>query len=153
MRILKKPIFLPDKMVEVGSRVNGWQQRAVTGAVSLLCQPTSDLLNPFPDKETKKYSVMKTIVKVIVGTCVGVSVRMYTQKLAGKLFNKGLINIPQNITDNIEPQKFIDNAAMLFGVIGCFFTNFMFDMPLTKKGMNWCMKKFKLNEGGDNQKT
>ena len=153
MRILRKPIFIPDKMVEAGSKVNGWQQRAVTGAVSLLCQPTIDLLNPFPDKETKKYSIMKTIVKVIVGTSVGVCVRMGTQKLARKLFNKGIPGL-QHVSDgNVQNKQFIDNAAMLFGVIACFFTNFMFDMPLTKKGMNWCTKKFKLNEGGDNQKT
>ena len=144
MRILRKPIFIPDKMVEAGSKVNGWQQRAVTGAVSLLCQPTIDLLNPF---------IMKTIVKVIVGTSVGVCVRMGTQKLARKLFNKGIPGL-QHVSDgNVQNKQFIDNAAMLFGVIACFFTNFMFDMPLTKKGMNWCIKKFKLNEGGDNQKT
>lgn len=146
IQIFKKPIFIADKIVEKGSQVNGWQQRAVTGTVSLLCQPTIDLLNPFPDKETKKYSTLKTIVKVIVGTSVGVSVRMGTQKLAKYLVETGKMKIAEDFNTQLSDQQFTDNIAMLFGVIGCCFTNFLFDMPLTKKGMNWCVKKFKLNK-------
>ena len=149
MNIFRKPIFIPDQIIEKGSQVNGWQQRAVTGIVSLLSQPTIDLLNPFPDKETKKYSILKTIVKVVVGTSVGVFVRMKSQKLATFLVKTGKMAISDKRNSNIYNKQFIDNLAMLFGVIACCFTNFLLDMPLTKKGMNWCVKKFKLKQVGD----
>ena len=150
IQIFKKPIFIADKIVEKGSQVNGWQQRAVIGAVSLVCQPTIDLLNPFTDKETKKYSILKTVVKVIVGTSVGVLVRKNIQNLSTYLVDKRIMYIAEEYSNKISNKQFADNIAMLFGVIACSFTNFLLDMPLTQKGLNWGIKRFKLNKKEEN---
>lgn len=141
------PIFVPSKIVTKLSNLSGWEQRGLTGCVAIITQPTIDALNPWIDSKTRNYSVAKTTTKALVGMTVGVTVRYLTEKISKILVENNILKIvKKNGISEITNKQFIKNLGIFFGVLACVFTNFIFDMPMTKAGINWCVKKFKLDK-------
>lgn len=139
------PLFFPEKMVVLP---NAWQQRAITGAVALASQPVIEACNPFIDKKTKKFSIVKTISKCLVGASVGVAVRYGSQKAVKYLVKNKIID-PLKHLESFNKEQFINNFTMVASTTACFFTNFLLDMPLTKKLMNSLTKKLHLSKSED----
>ena len=72
-------------------------QRFTLGATGIVSQPALDYSNPWVDKDTRKYSAIKTAIKIFVGTITGVLSRYGGQKMGEWLVNTGKMEVPQSI--------------------------------------------------------
>lgn len=124
--------------------IDGFKQRAALGTAALLFQPAIDYANPMADEKTRKFSVLKTVVKAVVGTVTGLLIRK-----AGSKYIEHLLNNPQKLfakmkdsklKDSIkeimksaeQKKKFSDNLGTALGLIGVAIGDFTFDMPIAR---------------------
>jgi hypothetical protein len=130
-----------------GSKIAGHHQRLFLGITAILSQPFIDYFNPLVDKDTRKHSTIRTVVKIIVGTAVGVAVRKLCIVASKPLLEKGIIKpLTKGVLENNEKlQQYANQLGTFMGVIVSLFTNFAIDMPFTKMGYDWLRKKFDTN--------
>ena len=100
------------------NKINGWQNRAIYGAVALISQPYFDYKNPSVDKTTQKYSLVKTLIKIGVGAGVGIAFRVPFQKIGENLYKKGGFNSQKSALKNIDEQRFKSCVGNVFAIIG-----------------------------------
>jgi len=143
-----RPIVLNQKMTNLlrncATKIAGPENRLILGVTALATQPFIDYYNKNVDKETRKYSVCKTIAKIVVGTTMGVIVRSRAIKYSANLIRH--IDITKKIPDalrNPETRKILQNTiGDILGLGICVFSNFLIDAPLTKTGTNILVSKF-----------
>lgn len=127
-------------------------QRATLGVTALCTQPFIDLHNKHIKEEDRSVVVAKTIAKIVIGATVGVCLRHYSIKAVQnytKSVNTGKysqILLPKAIVEKIKIESAekiesqLDNyrkgLGTFIGVMGCLFTNFAVDAPLTKIATN-----------------
>lgn len=167
--------YFPKKPFCWFNNFDGLKQRASLGVAALAFQPAIDYFNPMTDEKTRKFSVLKTIVKVVVGTISGLLVRGAVIKLINKSipdiskFTKGsdgfkkaeekLKKFTNNIKDaklretvnNIfkdsdKKKKFTDNLATVVGLIAVGIGDFTVDMPIAKAAIQITADAFGMTE-------
>lgn len=176
-KAVKEPFKMPfNKTYSWMSSANGVHQRLVLGVASIATQPFIDYYNPKADEKTRKYSVLKTVVKIVVGTTVGCLVRKGAIELTNSLvkdskkFTSGIKN--PEAKKNIEKwlafkkdasgkvlkdekgkdiptdkrKQFVGNLGTIFGIIGVVAADLAIDMPVAKFLIEKSAKKFKLEE-------
>ncbi len=124
------------------SRINGWQNRAVYGVSALLSQPFFDYYNPSVDKDTRKFSLNKTLIKIIVGTSVGLVSRVPFQKLGEHLFEKGYFG-KKVLSENLDTARFKSCVGNVFSIIGAIAAMFSVDIVISNYLMSYFNKKIK----------
>jgi len=124
------------------SRINGWQNRAVYGVSALLSQPFFDYYNPSVDKDTRKFSLNKTLIKIIVGTSVGLASRVPFQKLGEHLFEKGYFG-KKVLSENLDKARFKSCVGNVFSIIGAIAAMFSVDIVISNYLMSYFNKKIK----------
>lgn len=127
--------------------MSGTKQRAALGVAALVFQPAIDYANPMADEKTRKFSVLKTVVKAVVGTLTGIAIRGSIMRLTEKqLANPAKFlskikspelkqKMQKILADKDESKKFIANIGTVFGLIGVAVGDFTFDMPLARWGI------------------
>lgn len=123
------------------STINGWQNRTVYGVSALLAQPFFDYKNPSVDKETRKYSLTKTLIKIIVGTSVGLLSRVPFQKLGENLYEKGLFKSENFALEKIDKARFKSCVGNVFSIIGAVLAMFSIDIIISNFLMSYFNKK------------
>ncbi len=145
-----------DLITQIGKRFSSPEQRALQGAVALGIQPAMDYNNKDADDNTRAISTARTIGKIVAGTLVGVLVRkgsINLIKYASKDLNaneianlKGIQKLKVLFTPKLseisDELKIGDSKAIyenytktmgtILATIAMLFTNFLFDVPLTK---------------------
>ena len=133
----------------LATKIAGPENRLILGVSALASQPFIDYYNKNVDKETRKYSVCKTIAKILVGTTVGVIVRALAIKYSANLLK--IVDVSKTVPDalrNKQTRKILQNTiGDVLGLGICVFTNFLIDAPLTKLGTNFLTKKFVKKDG------
>jgi hypothetical protein len=136
-----------DKFIKATGGMEGWTQRAVLGGAAIMTQPLIDLNNQSVDKETRKYSAVKTAVKIVIGTSMGVATRY--------LFGTALAKCPKFIGTassfiktpaNVNAADFTKGVSMFVGCIGTVISTFLIDKPLTNPAINAALKFFNVSE-------
>lgn len=134
------------------SNLNGAGQRLLIGAATIATQPFYDYFNYTVDKETRKYSTVKTVVKIIVGTGVGFIVRSAAIKASPKIVPALMKHIKDTPAYTKKGSQEFEEASNIIGtglgVFASLFTNFLVDMPLNKWGVNKLAEKLNLKQGG-----
>ncbi|MDD3420511.1 MAG: hypothetical protein PHE78_07950 [Candidatus Gastranaerophilales bacterium] len=152
-----KTRFIPTKSFDWMSNLDGTHQRIILGGTALVTQPVIDYYNPMADEKTRKFSVLKTVIKIVVGTVVGTSVRhvgmMYARKVTKgnkfleKIKNPALKKDLTKIFSNEKDKKnFIGNFGTILGLMGVIVADFTFDMPLAKAAIDIGTKMFGLSK-------
>ena len=146
-----------DFLTYVSKNFSSPHQRATLGITALCTQPFIDLHNKHIKEEDRSVVVAKTIAKVVIGTTVGVCMRHFSIKAVQnytKSVNTGKysqILLPKTIIEKIKTESAekiesqLDNyrkgLGTFIGVMGCLFTNFAVDAPLTKIMTNFINDK------------
>lgn len=150
--------FTEDKYFRWLGNMNGFHQRAALGVCALIFQPIIDYNNPMADEKTRKFSVLKTIVKAVVGTAVGLVVRYSAMKIAEKMLanpqkfiskikNKETADRMKEIfADKKQKDSFLGAFGSVLGLIGVACTDFTFDMPLARFAIKFTADKFGMSE-------
>ena len=125
------------------SRINGWQNRAVYGVSALLSQPFFDYYNPCVDKDTRKFSLNKTLIKIVVGTSIGLATRYPFQKLGENLFEKGYFNSKKLLSQNLDRARLKNCVGNVFSIIGAVLAMFSVDIVISNYLMSYFNKKIK----------
>lgn len=159
-----KNLYLAGNRFAWFENIDGFKQRAALGAAALLFQPIIDYCNPMTDEKTRKFSVLKTVVKAIVGTTTGMIIRK-----AGIKYVEHLLNNPQKLYSKIKDpkfkekldeiiknketkKKFSDNLGTAVGLIGVAIGDFTFDMPIAKHSIQFAANALGLSNSKDKDK-
>lgn len=137
-----------DSFIKTTGGMEGWQQRAVLGGAAIMTQPFIDLNNQSVDKETRKYSAVKTAVKIVIGTSMGVATRY--------LFGTALVKCSKfigptassfiKIPADVNVKDFEKGVSTFVGCIGTVISTFLIDKPLTNPAINASLKFFNVSE-------
>lgn len=144
--IITTPVSV-DSFIRSTGGMEGWAQRGVLGAAAILTQPFIDLNNKDVDKETRKYSAVKTAVKVLIGTSMGMATRYSFGTVLAKWpafvgnLSNSFIKLPTK-----NPDQFTTGVSLLVGTVGTVITTFFIDKPLTNPLMNASLKFFNISE-------
>lgn len=160
----KNAKFISDKSYAWMESINGVQQRAILGVASIATQPFIDYYNPKADEKTRKYSVLKTIVKIVVGAGVGCAVRAGAIKMAKNMIQKPNNKFLEKIknpelkkqmgewfNDKKKKEVFTGNFGTILGIVGVVAADLLIDMPVAKFLIEKSAKKMNLEappEGG-----
>lgn len=113
-------------------------QRLIIGATGLISHTTIDALNPYVDKETRKYAAVRSAVKMFICTVSGVLTRMVGQKLGEYVVKTGKVQIPAGL----EKAAFASSVGKVFAIVGAVASIFLIDVPFINKLLNLVMNKF-----------
>lgn len=150
--------YLPKKYFDRLTHMSSFDQRLAIGAGTLLCQPPIDYFNPMTDEKTRKFSVIKTVVKILVGTATGLLIRKGgmilaerqlkdSEKFISKIKDKKIASKMKEIcADDHKKKQFISNYGTVLGLLGVFIGDFTFDMPVAKFGIQFASDIFGLSE-------
>lgn len=151
------------RVIEKIGEYSSPHSRLILGITALMTQPFIDWQNKDVDKDTRRVSTARTIGKIIAGTISGVIVRAgcialikkLTDANANKKWQKLLIptNVSSNEYKNAERllKKHRGAIGTIVALFVMLFTNFAFDVPVTKFLTNFLNDKFKKN--GNKQQT
>jgi len=151
----------------IGKNISSPENRLIMGVTALVSQPAIDLYNKDVDEKTRKVSCSRTAAKIIAGTITGVSIRYGTigfikrlakvPKVGEKLKSIEKILTPSNIdiakfqnpkTQMIEKnyhEQYCNTLGTLLGLVVMLYTNFAWDIPLTKYFTNVFNKKLDIS--------
>lgn len=150
--------YFPEKPFSWLTHMNSFQQRFAIGVGALLCQPPIDYFNPMTDEKTRKFSVIKTVVKIVVGTTTGLIVRKAGMMMAehqlkdsAKFISKIKdVNIAKKMkeicSDDNRKKQFISNYGTVLGLLTMYVGDFTFDMPIAKFGIQFVTDALGLSE-------
>ena len=148
-------------LIWISNNFSSPHQRAILGITALCTQPFIDLYNRHIKKEDKPITVSKTIAKIVAGTLVGIFMRYYAIK-AVKNFTKTVksgkysqLLLPEDIVSKLKIDKdsvsesdllnYRNGLGTFLGLVGCVFTNFAVDAPLSKVLTNVIYNNFLKN--------
>jgi hypothetical protein len=112
--------------------------RLIIGGTGLCLRPTIDYYNGDVDKETRKYSAVKTAVKVAITVFNGVLTRVLAEKYGMMLVRKGIVKARHF---SIDPQAFALGVATVVSFLATVATTFTLDIPLINYGLNFALSK------------
>ncbi len=152
----------------IGKKLSSAENRLILGASALLSQPFIDASNKDVDKETRRYSICRTIAKIIAGTVTGYSIRKLCIKSIDaftklpsevkpdakfKNLRQFLLPTIKCTADELSQYKNALGTLLALGVM--VFTNFLIDAPLTKYLTNLFAGSSdpKLKKGVENAKS
>lgn len=136
--------ILPEGLISLCQNVDGFKQRLALGVAALIFQPIIDYYNPMADEKTRKYSVLKSVVKAVVGTTTGLLIRGLVRKQVVKSLEKPdkflsrikdpklASSVKEILNDASKKARFTDNFATVCGLVGVAIGDFTFDMPLAR---------------------
>lgn len=150
--------FIPDKYFNRLRNMSGFDQRAALGVCALIFQPIIDYCNPMADEKTRKFSVLKTIVKAVVGTTVGLVVRYSAMKYAQRMLKdpkkfvarikdeKVASKMNEILADKKQKDTFLGSFGSVLGLLGVAITDFTVDMPIARQSIKIAADMFGLSE-------
>lgn len=107
------------------------------GATALMTRPAIDYFNGDVDKETRKYSAIKTAVKVAITVFNGVLTRLFAEAIGLRLARRGVIKP----IHNVDPESFAKGVATVVSFLATVFTTFTLDIPLINSGLNFALDR------------
>ncbi|MEW5821045.1 MAG: hypothetical protein AB1782_12710 [Cyanobacteriota bacterium] len=113
-------------------------QRLIIGATGLISHTTIDALNPYVDKETRKYAAVRSAVKMFICTASGVLTREVGQKLGEWAVKNGKVAVPEGMSKI----AFASSVGKVFAIVGAVASIFLIDVPFINKLLNLVMNKF-----------
>lgn len=138
----------------VGKNITSPQNRLIMGLTALATQPWIDLYNKDVDKQTRKVSCARTAAKIIAGTITGVAVRYgtiglikqmakvsvngETLKSIQKIFTPSAVDVNKlkneatKLVEQDRLNQYCNTVGTLLGLVVMLYTNFAWDIPLTK---------------------
>jgi len=139
-----KTLYVPKKVFSSVENMDSVKQRLALGAAALAFQPAIDYFNPMVDEKTRKFSVLKTVVKAVVGTASGLAIRGAIIKYTAKKMenpqkflsiikdSKLKESVAEILKDEEKKKKFRENLGTAFGLLGVAVGDFTFDMPMAR---------------------
>lgn len=142
-----KPIELNSKFTkkvcDIG-HLDAAQLRLYLGVTALGTKSSIDYLtNKKLDKDTRKYSLIKTIAKIVIGTTTGVLVRKAGLEIGKKLTSKACKNfrIAVPYTKQADKKVFIEGVSNSLAFVATVISTICLDVPLINKVLSQVGKK------------
>lgn len=153
----------------LGEKISSPENRLIMGATAIFSQPFIDIHNKDVDKDTRKASFARTAAKIVAGTITGVSIRYATIaiikrlsrlpdtskkiKAIEKLFVPKSADASKILNNPIAKSMYKDyqnTLGTILGLVVMIYTNFAWDVPLTRYFTKVFLKKINSPEKNGN---